>query len=171
MQFYYNATDSPLELPTPKNQGTRIIGVGEGFFGPNFYAQFVLKGLLASTTWASAMQRVFISLTDLQANSANTSTNLPSRYKTDSDSTPGANSSFGKLKFTLHYSMDATVKDPVHITYYFYTDKNNATQPTHIISQVGILENDWQFPEWADLPGDFYNLAPLDQRNALLARR
>lgn len=169
MQFYYNATDSPLDLPTPKNQGTRIVGVGEGFFGPNFYEQFVLKGLLARTTWASAIQRVFVSVDDFVQSDGNTT--IPSRYKTNDVSTPGANSSNGKLKYTLHYSMDAGIQDPVHITYYFYTDRNNATQPTHIISRVGVLENDWRFPQWADLPSDFYDLAPLAQKEALLARR
>jgi len=165
MQFYYNATDSPLELPTPKSQGTRIIGVGEGFFGPNFYDQFVLKGLLARTTWGGAIHRTFVSTTDITT--ADSSPSAPSRYKVNT----GTNTSVGKVKFTLHYSTDATSQDPVHITYYFYTDRNNATGPTHIISLVGVLENDWRFPTWADLPDDFYDLSPLDQKLALLMKR
>lgn len=170
MQFYYNATDSPLELPTPKNQGTRIIGVGEGFFGPNFYDQFVLKGLLARTTWGGAIHRTFVSEDDFS--SADTSPSAPSRYKTNSlTPSPGDNSSIGKLKFTIHYSVEAKAQDPVHITYYFYTDKNNATSPTHIISLVGVLENDWRFPTWADLPDDFYDSSPLAQKVALLTKR
>jgi hypothetical protein len=170
MQFYYNATDSPLELPTPKNQGTRIIGVGEGFFGPGFYNQFVLKGLLARTTWGGAIHRAFVSESDFTLADINPS--APSRYKTDSlTPTPGTNSSIGKLKFTIHYSIEASAQDPVHITYYFYTDKNNPSSSTHIISLVGVLENDWRFPTWADLPNDFYDLSPLAQKVALLTKR
>jgi hypothetical protein len=170
MQNYYNATDSPLELPTPKNQGTRIIGVGESFFGPNFYDQFVLKGLLARTTWGGTIQRVFVSTQDFTA--ADVSPSAPSRYKTNAlNPPPGSNSSIGKIKFTLHYSTEATSQDPVHITYYFYCDKNNATTHTHAISLVGVLENDWRFPTWADLPDDFYNLSPIAQKEALLTKR
>ena len=103
---------------------------------------------------------------------ADTSPTAPSRYKTNNlTPKPNDNSSIGKLKFILHYSIDAAAKDPVHITYYFYTDKNKAVSPTHIISLVGVLENDWRFITWANLPENFYDLSPLAQKIALLTKR
>lgn len=169
MNQYYNATDGPLELPTPNQQGTRIIGVGESFFGQNFYDRYVLSGHLARTNWGGSLHKEFIGIADFT--SADESVSTPSRYKTDDATTPGANSSAGKVKFTLHYSSSAIAQDPVHITYYFYTDHNNATTATHIISITGVLENDWRFPSWADLPEDFYDLSPIAQKEALLTKR
>jgi hypothetical protein len=165
MRYYFNATTSSLELPTPGRTGTRTIGVGEGFYGSAYYEKFVQQGLLARIEFGMALHKIYVDADDVAPSEATTEI-PPYRYKKN-----GSITCEGQLKFTMAYSIDAAPEDPMLVTYYFYTDFNNASKPTHILSRVGVISNDWQFPDWAQLPDDFHDLDPLGQRDALLARQ
>lgn len=165
MEFFFNVTTSPMELPRPNGQGTRIIGPGEGFYGPAYYNQYVLSGQLAKANWGSFEHNVFVSATDLIDTTASQSATIPYRYKNNIADTI---SSIGQRKFSIRCAYDARPEDPALITYYFYTDLSRPTEPSFVISRVGVVTNDWRFPTWAKLPDDFYSLDPLKQRDALL---
>jgi hypothetical protein len=167
MNIYFNALETPVTLPMPGNQGTRLIASGESFYGPAFYDKFVTQGLLAKVSGEFAMHKGFVGTSDIEANSNVPDSQAPHRYKTNSS--PSTIKSEGETKYVVHYNADTQVGDPVLVTYYFYTNRVTANKPTHSVSRYEVLTANWVPPSWAPLPVNFYSLNPVEQRNALLA--
>lgn len=168
MDLYFNATDGDLELPNVNRIGTKVIAVGESFYGSAYYEQFVRAGMLCKMRAEYSIFRSWVILTDFGSTDATAATSVPYRYKTDSRTTPVV-SSYLQPKCLIHFPSDATPNDALLATYYFYMNRDVPTMITHTCSRVEKLGTNWTFPTWATLPSDFWSLSPTDQRTALLA--
>ena len=170
MELYYNAGDGDLELPNPGRVGTRIVAVGESFYGSPYYEQFVRLGMLCRFRSEYSLFRTWVTLADFGSTDAVSATGVPYRFKTNSRTSPTAGLSCYLLpKCLIHFPSDATPNDALNATYYFYMNRDVPTMVTHTCSRIEVLGTNWTYPTWAALPSDFWSLSPADQRAALLA--
>lgn len=171
MDLYVNVTDGDIELPNQNKLGTKIVGVGESFYGSPYYDAYVRFGILGKLRAEYSLHRLWVTTDDFQddPDAAIAATSVPYRFKTDSVSSPTTSaSSYLKAKAYMHFAANATPNDSVFVTYMFYMNKDVATLATHTASRVEKLGANWTYPTWAPLPSDFWSLSPKAQRDALL---
>lgn len=160
MKIYFNITDGPINIPNQDNQGTRTLAPGESFYGSIFYDKFVKVGLLACASPEMVTQYGYIASEDL----------VPDgyigahRYMKN----PNGETSLGRIKYKCSFAIDADSSDPVMVIYYFYTNPDTPSNPSHVIQRIERIGIHWQFPTWEDLPEDFCDLTIDLQKQYLL---